>query len=493
MLDVVGVRKEFGTVIALRGVSLQFRPGEVHGLIGENGAGKSTLMKLLSGLEQPTVGEVRLDGTALNLKGVQSAIDRGIVMIHQELNLVDDLSVAENVFLGREPRKGPAIDYGKMREECAGLLTKVNAKFGPDASVRGLSIADKQLVEIAKALSYDAKYLIMDEPTAVLTGPEVRSLFALIRDLKSRNVSVIYISHLLPEILEISDRISVLRDGEFVGELDPKTATPQILAESMVGRELGEVFPPVGERTSDQVVLEVTDLSTTPHHQPVSFQLRAGEILGMAGLIGAGRTEISEALAGFRRSSGQVKLAGESIEKLSPSARRKRGLVYVSEDRKGRGLHLTLRISENASMPTLADANRLRVNDAQVDSIASSWVEKLGIKTSNIHAPVKSLSGGNQQKVAIAKWLQCDPKVIIFDEPTRGVDVGAKREIYNLIVDLAKQGLAVILVSSELPEVIGLCHRVLVLRNGTCEAELAGEQLNEKTIMTSAAGLEKQA
>jgi ribose transport system ATP-binding protein len=493
MLDVVGVRKEFGTVIALRGVSLQFRPGEVHGLIGENGAGKSTLMKLLSGLEQPTVGEVRLDGNAVNLKGVQSAIDRGIVMIHQELNLVDDLSVAENVFLGREPRKGLAIDYAKMRTECAGLLEKVNAKFGPDTSVRGLSIADKQLVEIAKAISYDAKYLIMDEPTAVLTGPEVRSLFALIRDLKARNVSVVYISHLLPEILEISDRISVLRDGEFVGELDPKTSTPQILAESMVGRELGEVFPPLGARTSDEVVLEVTNLSTTPHHQPVSFQLRAGEILGMAGLIGAGRTEISEALAGFRKSTGQVKLAGEAIEKLSPSDRRKRGLVYVSEDRKGRGLHLTLAISENASLPTLADANRFRVNDTQVDSIANGWVEKLGIKTSNIHAPVKSLSGGNQQKVAIAKWLQCNPKVVIFDEPTRGVDVGAKREIYNLIVDLAKQGLAVILVSSELPEVIGLCHRVLVLRNGTCEAELAGEQLNEKTIMTSAAGLEKQA
>jgi ABC-type multidrug transport system ATPase subunit len=242
-------------------------------------------------------------------------------------------------------------------------------------------------------------------------------------------------------------------------------------------------------RAFDRVV--ATDPTISLHG--LSLEVRAGEILGMAGLIGAGRTEISEALAGFRKSTGQVKLAGEAIEKLSPSDRRKRGLVYVSEDRKGRGLHLTLAISENASLPTLADANRFRVNDTQVDSIANGWVEKLGIKTSNIHAPVKSLSGGNQQKVAIAKWLQCNPKVVIFDEPTRGVDVGAKREIYNLIVDLAKQGLAVILVSSELPEVIGLCHRVLVLRNGTCEAELAGEQLNEKTIMTSAAGLEKQA
>jgi ribose transport system ATP-binding protein len=492
MLQVAEITKTFGPVAALKGVSLRFELGEVHGVIGENGAGKSTLMKILSGLEAPSSGTLSVNGDPIVFGGVRDAMNRGIVMIHQELNLVDDLTVAENVFLGREPKSGIGINFSKMEAETVELLRKVNASISPSTLVRGLSIAQKQLVEIAKALSYNAKVIIMDEPTAVLTDPEVASLFALIRDLKANGTGIIYISHLLPEILEICDRVSILRDGECVGELDPKVSTPRILAESMVGRELGDVFPRKAAAPGAEPVLEVKGLRTSPHDTPVSFELRPGEILGMAGLIGAGRTEIGEAIAGFRNSEGEVVLKGKNVSNTSSAARRSAGIAYVSEDRKGRGLHLSLAIAENIALPTLAGFGGLRVDERAVNQVAESWVDRLGIKASGVSAPVKSLSGGNQQKVSVAKWLQGNPKVIILDEPTRGVDVGAKREIYNLIADLAAQGLAVIVISSELPEVIGLCHRVLILRNGHIAGTLSSHEMTEQAIMSFAAGAEER-
>lgn len=490
-LEVRDIVMQFPAVRALKGVSLSFEPGTVHGIIGENGAGKSTLMRILAGLQQPTEGQVFLDGNPVLLHGVRDALSRGIAMIHQELNLVDTLSAADNVFLGRELSALGKLDRKGMIAHTRRYLDAVGATFPADALVGSLSLAQKQLVEIAKALSCDASILIMDEPTAVLSENEVNRLFALIADLKSKGATILYISHLLPEVERICDRVSVLRDGELVGTLDRESVTQETLARMMVGRDLGDVFPVRTPPQGEGAALEVVGLGDENLLRDISFAVRPGEIVGLAGLMGSGRTEIGECLVGLRkRVSGKVLLEGRERRLASPKAAAKAGMAYVSEDRKDAGLILSLNVVENTTLPNLTEYAKPFLNKKAEARSTEKWIGSLGIRVGDARAPILLLSGGNQQKVCLAKWLEVEPSVLILDEPTRGVDVGAKREIYQMIHDLAASGKACVFISSELPELIGLCHRILVLRSGRIVGELAGETATEEQIMVLAAGVE---
>lgn len=486
----------FPAVQALDDVSLDFNNGEVHGVIGENGAGKSTLMRILAGLQVPTSGEVLLDDAPIRPGSVREALAHGIAMIHQELNLVDELDVADNVFLGRERVRGGLLDRVAMIAETRALLEEVKAPFGPTTRVGSLSIAGKQLVEIAKALSVDASVLIMDEPTAVLSAPEAEALFGLIRRLREKGVAVLYISHRLPEVLDLCDRISVLRDGRLVAAYDPRSepVDPQTLASSMVGRPMSDMFPPKPAPPSGDPILVVEGATVEGFVEGVSFVLRPGEVLGFAGLVGAGRTELAEALFGARPlRSGMISILGRPVVIRSPGQAMRHRLAYVSEDRKGIGLILSLSSVRNVTLANLRAYARPFLSAAAERGAAERWKQELDIRAGDLDAPILYLSGGNQQKVSLAKWLDTGPRILILDEPTRGVDVGAKRELYALIRDLTAQGLACIVISSELPEIIGLCDRALVLREGRPMGEVAGESLTEEAIMRLAAGVEAAA
>ncbi len=489
-LEVRDIVMEFPAVRALDGVSLSFAPGEVHGIIGENGAGKSTLMKILSGVQSPTQGEVLLDGQPVHFKNVREALNHGIAMIHQELDVIDDLTVAENVFLGGEKAKFGWLKQAEMNAKTEQLLKRVGADFPPNKPVEELSIAGKQLVEIAKALSHEASILIMDEPTAVLTDRETESLFALIRALCQQGTTILYISHRLVEIEEICDRVTVLRDGQFVETVGRGEFDQAQLARLMVGRELGDFYPDKPARAQGEMVLEVSDLASPGHVKGASLQIRTGEIVGIAGLIGAGRTEFAEAIIGARPiTSGEIKVSGQTVKIKNVRQANKHGIAYVSEDRKGCGLVLDMDVVENTTISNLREyCTPLLSPKAEVEK-TEAWKKELDIRAGNLRSEIVYLSGGNQQKVAIAKWLEISPKVLILDEPTRGVDVGAKREIYRLIHDLADRGTACIVISSELPEIIGVCSRVLVMRDGRVAGELIGEEMNEESIMLLAAGV----
>jgi ribose transport system ATP-binding protein len=488
-LAVREITKSFGAVHALRGVSLEFRPGEVHGIVGENGAGKSTLMKILAGVQPPDSGEILKNGRSVTFASVRAALESGVALIHQELNLVNDLNVAENVFLGREPQRGLLIDRRRQREETNALLRQVNSQASADDRVGDLPLAQQQLVEIAKAVSYQSEIIIMDEPTAVLGRQEAEALFTVIEQLRGQGKTIIYISHLLPEVIRICDRISVLRDGEYVTTIDASAATPTLLANTMVGRELGDFYPAKSAvPDSDTALLEVSDLVATGA-TAISFRLRRGEILGIAGLVGAGRTELCEAIAGFRPRTGNVAVDGRPVPGGSPTAAVDRGIAYVSEDRKGKGLILEMPIRENVTLAHLRAFGRVFLDKKKEAETAARWREQLSIKAIDLALPVSSLSGGNQQKVSIAKWLETQPAVLLLDEPTRGVDIGAKREIYDLIVDLAKAGLGCVVVSSEMPELLGICHRVLVMKDHRLAGELPASEMNEQRIMALAAGV----
>ncbi len=478
-------------MLALDGVDLTFEAGQVHGVIGENGAGKSTLMKVLSGVETPTGGGVFVDGRAVAFRSVQDAIDAGIVMIHQELNLVDHLSVAENIFLNREPCVFGAIKRGEMRQRSAELLRAVGSDIDPGASVGGLSVAQKQVVEIAKALSYDARFLILDEPTAVLSEKETSALFALVAKLKADGKGVIFITHLLEEVVANCDAVSVLRDGRFVASADPKEATPLNLAHMMVGRDLGDLYPekPVFDADAEPLLV-VEDLGVRGFVRGVSLSVRAGEILGVAGLVGSGRTEAFEAVFGVRaRESGRVSLMGKALPAQSPGASLRAGLAYLTEDRKALGLHLEQSVRKNLSLANLARYGRFVVDQRREVASAQAWKERLGIKVGSVDDQVLALSGGNQQKVSLAKWLDGEPRVVVLDEPTRGVDIGSKAEIYKVIVGLAAAGVAVVVVSSEINELLGISHRIVVLRGGSVVGELEGDEMSEHAIMELAAGV----
>ena len=498
ILGVEGVTKEFGAVRALDDVSFSILPGEVRGLIGENGAGKSTLMRILSGLERPSRGQVLFNARPVELRSAHHALDLGIVMIHQELNLIDELSIADNIFLGREETRLGLIRESRQLAEAARIIESVGLQASPDTKVRHLSIAQKQMVEIAKAVSRRAKVLIMDEPTAVLTGRETRVLFQLIADLKSRGVAIVYISHILQEVLSVSDRITVLRDGKVVASLTPAEAGDghagqARLASLMVGRPMQDHFPKrrvLSVEGKGDIALEVRNLSVEGLLENISFSIRKGEILGFAGLIGAGRTEMAETIVGLRRqSTGELFMEGRPIRVRSCQDAVREGIGYLSEDRRGTGLVVPMGIAENTTMVSLKRYCHPFISTKQEDDATRSYVESLAIKIGGPRDAVATLSGGNQQKVAVAKWLEISPRVLILDEPTRGVDIGAKEEIYRLIQSLTLKGMACILISSEINEVLGLSHRIAVMRAGSIAGFLDSETATEETVMHLASGV----
>ena len=492
VLSTENISRQFGPVRALGDVSIQLLAGQVHGIVGENGAGKSTLMKILSGVERPDSGTVLVRGKPVELRHPADAQRLGISMIHQELNLIDDLSVADNIFLGREKTSAGWVHQSQTREAAAKLLTSVGCDVSPAAKVNTLSIAQKQMVEIAKAVSTQASVLIMDEPTAVLSGRETAALFELIGRLRRDGVAIVYISHLLPEVLKVCDQVTVMRDGQVVETMgidQVRAIGERGLASKMVGRPLADHFPK-REPADGEVAFEVRGLNVAGKLSDISFTVKHGEILGFAGLIGAGRTEMAEAICGLRiKSSGAIFLDGKPVQIESVQQSVRAGLAYLSEDRKGTGLTLGMSIAQNTTLASLA---KWWIHPAQESAITRKRVSGLKIKIGSIHDPVSSLSGGNQQKVALAKWLETSPRVLFVDEPTRGVDIGAKEQIYQLIQSLTRQGMACVLISSELNEVIGLSHRIAVMRGGKIATIMDAGTATEESIMHYAAGVEEE-
>jgi ribose transport system ATP-binding protein len=493
-----GIGKRFAGVIALRDVSLTARAGEVLALMGENGAGKSTLMKILGGVQPPDGGEIRIAGQPVVLDGVRSAKDQGIALIHQELMLAPNLDIASNIFLGSEGGSTllSPLRRAAMNARAGALLARVGLAMAPTTPVRELTVGQMQMVEIARALGTEARIIIMDEPTASLSAAESERLFEVIRKLRADGVCIIYISHRMEEVQLLADRVSVLRDGRWVGDLERAAATSDKIVALMVGRELsGAYFPPKGDRTAGDVRLAVKDLVVPGAPAGVSFVARRGEILGFAGLVGAGRTELVTSVFGVTPAlSGTMTLDGEPFAPKSPRDAIRRGVYLAPEDRKHHGLVLPMSITENTTLPNLRAYTRLgRLDGAAERRTAEAEVKRLATRTPSVRQHVVTLSGGNQQKVVLGKWLAMSPKVLILDEPTRGIDVGARAEIYRHIAALAKQGIAVIVVSSDMEEVIGLCDRVLVMRARRAAGTLERSEISQARIgalMTSAAAAE---
>jgi ribose transport system ATP-binding protein len=484
------IDKSFGPVQVLHSVAFALEPGRIYGLLGENGAGKSTLMKILAGYEAPTHGQVFINGRPVSFAGSREAEAAGIVLIHQELSLADDLTIVQNMFLGHEKKRGWLLDDAAMRAEAEIPLRQVGLTVDPDTVVRRLTVAERQLVEIAKALARKAQLLIMDEPTATLTPGETERLFGLMRQLKAEGTTLIYISHKLEEVERITDEVVVMRDGRFVARDLTAKLTRQQMANLMVGRELSDRFPPKRPAPEDAPpLLKVQGLTVPGWAEDVSFAVQPGEILGFAGLVGAGRTELFEGLLGLRpHSVERIEIEGQDARIRSPREAADLGLTYLSEDRKGKGLHVAFGLRENLTLMDLHRYARPWLRPADEWKALRSAVDKFGIRTGSLDLRAASLSGGNQQKLALAKVLQPEPRVVVLDEPTRGVDVGAKRDIYFLIAGLAAQGHAVVVISSELIELIGLCHRVAVMRNGRLQATLAAEHLTEEELIAHATG-----
>jgi ribose transport system ATP-binding protein len=487
------VSKSFGEIPVLFSIDFDIRPGEVHAVIGENGAGKSTLIKILSGLEQPTSGSISYDGQTVVLPPNGAAEAMGIVLIHQEMNLAEHLTVADSIFLGRELKKFGFLDVGEMRKRAAAIMETLHVHVDPDARINTLSVADKQMVEIAKAISRDARVLIMDEPTAVLSVGETQTLFEQIRRLTARGVAVIFISHKLDEIMELAQRVTVLRDGQLIATVGTEALTPDSIAQMMVGRELSNLYPPKHEPDVDApAVLSVRNLSALGVAD-VSFDLRRGEILGFAGLIGSGRTAVAEAIVGLtHRSSGQITLDGEPVDFTRVSQSVDAGLAYMTKDRKGKGLLLNMGLRPNLTLLTVKKHLRAGFLDSASETRAlERAVRRFDIRARDASVAVGRLSGGNQQKLMLGKTMESEPDIIIMDEPTRGIDVGTKQQIYHIIAALAAEGKSIILISSELQEVIGLSHRVVVMRNGRLAGVLEGAEITESEIMRYAAGIKQ--
>jgi ribose transport system ATP-binding protein len=484
-----GIVKSFGAVEVLHGVGFALAPGRVVGLLGENGAGKSTLMKILAGYEAATAGLVRIDGEAVRFDGPRAAEARGIVMIHQEFALAEDLTIAQNIFLGHELRRGWWLDEPAMRAETRRVLRLVGLETDPDTPVRRLIVAEKQLVEIAKAMQRDARVLILDEPTATLTPSETERLFALIAQLRADGVTMVYISHKLDEIERITDDVVVMRDGRFVTRDETSRLTRHQMANLMVGREIADLYPPKDPRPEAPPLLRVRGLTVPGWARDVSFDVAPGEILGFAGLVGAGRTEMFEGLLGLRpHTVAALEIDGRPARIRNPREAADHGLTYLSEDRKGKGLHVGLGLKENLTLMALRRYAAPWLKPEAERAALKTAVEEFGIRTGDLEARASALSGGNQQKLALAKALHPAPRVIVLDEPTRGVDVGAKRDIYFLIQRLARGGRAVVVISSELLELIGICHRVVVMRLGAQQATLDADQLTEEALIGHATG-----
>ncbi|MGM9483188.1 sugar ABC transporter ATP-binding protein [Roseateles sp. NT4] len=483
------IAKSFGPVAVLHDVSFELTAGRAVGLLGENGAGKSTLMKILAGYEAPSGGELQLDGTAVRFDGPRAAEASGIAMIHQEFALAEALTIAQNIFLGHEIKRGWWLDDRAMRATSVQLLAQVGLDCSPDTPVRALSLAQKQRVEIAKALQRRARVLVMDEPTATLTRAEAEQLFSLVDRLKAEGVTLVYISHKLEEIERLTDEVVVMRDGRFVTRAPTTSLSRSQMASLMVGRELSDLFPPKVARPHAQPLLKVRGLSVPDWAQDISFEVAPGEILGFAGLVGAGRTETFEGLVGLRPgTTGQVEIDGRPVRIASPGEAAALGLTYLSEDRKGKGLHLDFGLRQNLTLMALSRYARPWLKPADETEALKRAVDEFGIRAGALDVAARSLSGGNQQKLALAKVLHPGPRVVVLDEPTRGVDVGAKRELYGLIQRLAADGLAVIVVSSELMELIGLCHRIAVMRGGRLQTILDAAEATEDLLIAHATG-----
>ncbi len=488
VLEMNHIAKSFPGVKVLDDVTLRIRAGEVHALMGENGAGKSTLMKILMGIYTADAGELVFDGQPFTVRNPRDAMDRGIAMIHQELNPILDMQVYENIYIGREKKRGMLLDRKTMQKETAALLKKLGIGISATAYMRDLSVAQCQLIEIVKAISIDAKVIVMDEPTSAITDREVDTLFTQIRRLRSEGVAIIYISHKMDEIFTICDTITVLRDGKFIGTDAAAHMTNEQLIRMMVGRDITEVFPKAQAQIGE-TLLEVRGLSMGNRVRDVSFTLRRGEVLGIAGLVGAGRSELVETIFGMRRkSAGEIRIGGKPVRLDTPAHAIAHRLALITEDRKCTGLNLEGTVAENI---TLVDLKRLfpsgLIDRTKEKSIANRYIREMSIKTPGPDQLVGNLSGGNQQKVVIAKWIETAPDIIILDEPTRGIDVGAKRDIYLLIGEMVKAGKAVIVISSEIPEVMGLSDRILVMAEGRVTGEVARSAFSQERIMTYAA------
>jgi ribose transport system ATP-binding protein len=483
------ISKRYPGVLALDNARFELKSGEVHALVGENGAGKSTLVKILSGIATADSGKIFLDGQEIKLDGPRSAQDKGISIIHQELNLMPDLTIAQNIFIGREPRKLKFIlNDGGLVKEAEKLFNQLNLKIDPNRKVQGLSIANQQMVEIVKALSFNSKVLIMDEPTAALTTNEIDELFRIIRGLRDKGVGIVHISHRLEELKQISDRITVMRDGKYIETLATKDATVDKIISLMVGRTIFQEAPHIPNSEKQPVVLEVKNLNNGRFVRDVSFKLRKGEILGFAGLVGAGRTEVLRTIFGADRLiSGEVFINGKLVKITKPQDAVQHGLGYLSEDRKQLALALGLDIESNTVMGVFRKFARFGfTREKKIEVAARKQVKNLSIRTPSTKQLVGNLSGGNQQKVAIGKWLTADSEIIIFDEPTRGIDVGAKSEIYKLMNDLIDQGKSIIMISSELPEILRMSHRIIVMCEGRVTGELSNKDANQESIMAYA-------
>ncbi len=491
LLKVEKVTKRFPGVVALRDIDLELHEGEVLALIGENGAGKSTLMKILAGVQLPNEGQIAIDGRPVVMDSCRKATELGVALIHQELNLADNLTVGANIYLGREPRRHGLIDNKKIEEGSAEVLQKVGLDCSPNTILGTLTIGRQQMVEIAKALSVKARILIMDEPTSSLSTKEAESLFAVIKDLRSKGVSIIYISHRLGEVKELADRVTVFRDGQNAGHLPKDQINHDNMVRLMVGRDISQFYVRKPHEPGD-AALEVEGLISPawPKHR-LSFKIRAGEIVGMAGLVGAGRTEMLQAIFGITPAlGGTVRVAGEAVDVQSPRDAIGAGMALVPEDRKLHGCILEMAVRQNIGLAGLRQ-NQLKMgflNQTREDIDTEAMVKSLNIKTPNAEEPVQFLSGGNQQKVVLGKWLSLEPKVLLLDEPTRGVDVGAKQEIYGLMEDLAAKGMAVLFVSSEMEEILGMSDRTLVMHEGRITGQLMRDALSEEAIMQLATG-----
>ncbi|MEV4007641.1 sugar ABC transporter ATP-binding protein [Actinomadura sp. NPDC049753] len=493
-LALVNVSKSFGAVRALQGVTLELHAGEVHALAGENGAGKSTVVKTFAGVHRPDAGEVRVDGEPVAFNGPADAQAAGVAVIYQEPTLFPDLSVAENIFMGRQPRGALGrIDRRAMHAETARLFERLGVALDPQQPARGLSIADQQVVEIAKAISRDARVLIMDEPTAALTGQEVARLFAVTRSLQEHGCAVLFISHRLEEIFEICRRVTTLRDGTYVGTDMVADITPDDLVRRMVGRDLDALYPKQ-DVTPGEVALKVSRLTREGAFTDVSFEVRRGEIVALAGLVGAGRSEVARAVFGVDRwDAGTVEVGGRPLPAGSPTAAMSAGLALVPEDRRQQGLVMDMSIERNMGLTQLKALRRETGRGGLISrkverDRAADWGLRLQLKYSRLSDAVGVLSGGNQQKVVLAKWLATEPAVLIVDEPTRGIDVGTKAEVHRLLSELAAQDLAVLMISSDLPEVLGMADRILVMHEGRLTAQIARADATEESVMAAATG-----
>ena len=493
LLEAVSLSKSFGPVQVLKNIDLHIFGGEVHAIIGENGAGKSTLMKLLAGNERPTGGEIRMDGKPVSFSGPVEAEAQGIVLVHQEILLAPDLTVAQNIYLGRELHRGLVVDDKSMREGARKAIRDLGADIDPDAVVGSLSIAQRQLVQIARVLLVPHRVVIFDEPTASLTPFETEALLKVIRDIRAKGVAVLYISHRLPEVKEISDRVTVLRDGKLVSAHLASELQPSDMARLMVGRDVAKLYPDRASQHDNAAILEIEHFSVPGYVQDASFHLNRGEILGFAGLVGAGRTELMEGIVGLRPGKGDARHNGKPVHFRNAHESQKAGIVYLSEDRKGKGLLLTKDLGVNLTLASLKKfVSGLQIDRNRERTALDDAIREFDIRTGRKDILAGQLSGGNQQKLLLAKMMMLDPSIVIIDEPTRGIDVGTKEQIYQFIANLADEGKSIIVVSSEMPELIGICDRIVVMREGRIAGEVTGERMTEHDIVVLATGVEAE-